>query len=346
MTVPAPLDPTVPVRWGILGTGGIARSFAEDLVNVPDAVVGAVGSRTAGRAQEFAAGLSRRDGTEEPVAHGSYADLVADPDVDVIYVATPHPAHREDTLAALGAGKAVLCEKPFAVDAGSAREMVAAARASGVFLMEAMWTRFLPHMTYLKELVSSGGLGEVVTVTAEHGQGFVEDASHRLFAPELGGGALLDLGIYPVSFACWMLGTPVSVTAVSDAAFTGVDGQTSAVLRFAGGAHAVVTTTLRAQTVNAAGVSGTSGRVVVEPTFYAPSALVETIGAGEPVRREFATVGHGLHYEAAEVGRCLRAGLTESAVMPWDDTLAVMDVMDEIRDQIGLRYPWETASTG
>lgn len=344
MTVPTPLEPAAPVRWGILGTGGIARSFAEDLVHVPDAVVGAVGSRTAGRAQEFADGLSRREGTGVPNAHGSYAGLVADPEVDVIYVATPHPSHREDTLVALAAGKAVLCEKPFAVDSGSARDMAAAARSSGAFLMEAMWTRFLPHMTYLKELVSSGGLGEVVTVTAEHGQGFAEDASHRLFAPDLGGGALLDLGIYPVSFACWMLGTPVSVTAVSDPAFTGVDGQTSAVLRFAGGAHAVVTTTLRARTENAAAVSGTRGRVVVEPTFYAPSAIVETLGDGAPIRREFATVGRGLHYEAVEVGRCLRAGLLESPVMPLAATVAVMEVMDEIRDQIGLRYPWETAT--
>ena len=212
-------------RWGIIGAGGIATKFCEDLELLPDHEVVAVGTRTAGSADAFA----RRFGVAH--VHPSYADLVADPDVDAVYVATPHPMHLDAAMLAIEAGKAVLVEKPFAMDAAEARALVEAARARGTFLMEAMWTRFLPHVAAIRDVIASGRLGEIVLVTAEHGQWFEKDAAFRLFAPELGGGALLDLGIYPVSFASMVLGTPDHVTAVSDPAFTGVDAQISMVLR-------------------------------------------------------------------------------------------------------------------
>src|SRR3984957_13272837 len=191
-----------PVRWGILGTGGIARSFATDLRLTDSAVVTAVGSRSRGSADRFA--------DEFAIAnrHSSYESLVADPDVDVIYVATPHPMHHENALLALRAGKHVLVEKPFTMNAAEAREIVQVARENGRFAMEAMWTRFLPHVAVIRDWLARGVLGDVVTVTADHGQWFAEDAGFRLFAPELGGGALLDLGVYPVSFASMVLGTP------------------------------------------------------------------------------------------------------------------------------------------
>lgn len=322
-------------RWGVLGTGRIASQFVDDLRLDPEAEVVAVGSRHAGSAEAFgqAHGIGRR--------HASYAELVADPDVDVVYVAVPHSGHHAATLQAISAGKAVLCEKPFAINATEAAEMVEAARRAGVFLMEAMWTRHLPHITRLRELLDAGAIGEIRTVYADHGQHFAPDPTNRLFDPALGGGALLDLGVYPVSFASMVLGTPGSVTAVGDLAMTGVDAQTSAVLRYTGGAHAVVTTTLAARTPCRAWIAGDEGRIDIEPVFYAPSAFTLTRDDGTVERFEQPRVGHGIRHQAAEVARCLRAGLTESPLMPWAETVAIMATMDEIRRQVGVRYPME-----
>ena len=191
-----------PIRWGILATGGIARAFTDDLALQPDSEVVAVGSRSQASADAFG------DEFGVPHRHASYQALVSDPDVDAVYVATPHPGHHDAALLAINAGKAVLVEKPFAMDAAQAREMIDAARERGTFLMEAMWTRFLPHIARVREILAAGTLGDVVYLTAEHGQWFAPDPQFRLFAPELGGGALLDLGIYPVSFAHLVLGVP------------------------------------------------------------------------------------------------------------------------------------------
>ena len=333
-------DPGAPIRWGILGAGGIARTFARDLPLLGDAQVVAVGSHSADRARAFA------DEFGAPRSYGSYGELVADDEVDVVYVASPHPGHHGDTLLALRAGKPVLCEKPFAINAVQTQEMIDAARAADVFLMEAMWSRFLPHLQWVREVVDRGDLGDLRTVTADHGQFFEPDPEHRLFAPSLGGGALLDLGIYPVSFAHWFLGAPSTVTAVSDPAFTGVDAQTSALLQHPGGAHAVVTTTLQAQTVNRAAITGTLGSIDIDPIFYAPSSVTLRIRGQEPEHRDFPHDGHGLRHEAAEVGRCLRAGLRESPVLPLAETLSIMGVLDEVRRQIGLVYAGEHGEPG
>lgn len=322
-----------PIRWGIIGAGGIATSFCDDLQLLDDHEVVAVGARSAGTSDAFASrfGISR--------THSSYADLAADPLVDVVYVATPHPMHHDAAMLAIEAGKAVLVEKPFTMDAAQARSLVDAARARGTFLMEAMWTRFLPHIAAVRDVLASGRLGDIVLVTAEHGQWFAEDPEFRLFAPGLGGGALLDLGIYPVSFASMVLGTPTRITAVSDPAFTGVDAQTSVILRDDAGRHAVLTTTLAAATPNGAAISGTEARLEIEPTFYRPTSFSIVGRDGDRERVEVPHVGNGLRHQAAEVGRCLRAGLTESPILTLDETVSIMGTMDEIRRQIGLTYP-------
>ena len=322
------------VRWGIIATGGIASQFATDIALLPDAEVVAVGSRRQETADEFA----RSHGVAR--AFPTYEGLVEDDEVDAVYVATPHPGHHHAAMLAIEAGKAVLLEKPFTMNADEARSLVEAARARGVFLMEAMWTRFLPHVVRLRELVSSGALGEVRTVTAEHGQWFERDAGHRLFAPTLGGGALLDLGIYPVSFASMVLGTPSRVTAVSDPAFTGVDATTSVLLQHEGGAHAVLTCSLEAAGANAASVVGTDARVELDPVWYSPTSLRLVARDGSVVDRfDGRGEGSGYRFEAAEVGRCLAEGRLESDVMPLDETVAIMSTMDEVRRQIDLSYP-------
>jgi predicted dehydrogenase len=320
-------------RWGLMATGGIARTFAEDLTHVPDATLVAVGSRSQESADAFA------DDFDVPNRHASYAALADDPDVDAIYVSPPHPFHHEATLLALRGGKAVLCEKPFAMSLAESQEMVDVARSSGTLLVEAMWTRFLPTMVRVREILAAGTLGEIVYVTAEHGQWFAEDASHRLFAPALGGGALLDLGIYPVSFVHMVLGAPARITAVSDPAFTGVDKTTSAILQYDSGAHAVVTTSLAAASDNPAAIYGSEARLELDGWFYTPTSFRVTAHDGTVLESyEPPAGGRGMEHEAIEVGRCLAEGLTESPIMPLDDTLAVMATMDEIRAQIGLDY--------
>ncbi|MGZ4649351.1 MAG: Gfo/Idh/MocA family protein [Kineosporiaceae bacterium] len=323
------------VRFGIIGTGGIAADFAQDLGAVDGARLVAVGSRSRASAERFG------EVHDVPRRHASYQDLVEDDEVDVVYVATPHPWHAENALAAIAQGKHLLVEKPFTMNAAEARQVVAAAREKGVFCLEAMWTRFLPHTIEIRRLLADGALGEVRTVVVDHGQIFAPDPSHRLFAPELGGGALLDLGIYPVSWAHMVLGTPISVTSVSDPAFTGVDGQTSAILRYPDGVHALVTCTLWAATACRAWVSGTEGTIDVDPVFYAPTTFTLRRQGVEPERFNLgaglAGPGKGLRFEAIEVVHCLREGLTESPRLPLDETISIMETLDAIRGTAGAR---------
>ena len=324
-----------PIRWGIIGTGGIARAFASDLKLLPDAEVVAVGSRSQGSADVFGDrfGIRKR--------HPSYEALAEDPDIDAIYVATPHPWHRDAALLGINAGKAVLVEKPFTINASEARELIDAAQARGTFLMEAMWTRFLPHVVRIRELSAEGRLGDIRSVLADHGQWFPEDPDHRLFAPVLGGGALLDLGIYPLSFASMIFGKPSAITAVSSPAFTGVDAQTTVVLQYDGGRQSVSFTTLETLSANQAAINGTDARIEVDGVFYAPTSFRLITRAGEVEHFNIEHAGHGLRHQAAEVGRCLRAGLTESPILTVAETLSIMETMDEVRRQIGLRYPSE-----
>ncbi len=318
---------TEPLRWGMIGTGWIAAVFASDMAYTGSGRVAAVGSRRIETANAFA------DRFEIPNRHGSYEELVADPEVDVVYVATPHPFHRQNTLLALRAGKPVLVEKPFTMNAAEARELVAAARAEGLFLMEAMWTRFLPHIVRIRRLLEQGALGEIVTVSADHGQWFAKDPGFRLFAPELGGGALLDLGVYPVSFASMLLGAPDTVVALIEPAFTGVDGQTSMLFGYASGAQAVLSCTSLAKSPTRAAIVGTEARIEIDGDFYTPGSFELITRAGEVTRFDEPYEGRGLWYQADEVARCLREGLLESPLMPLEESISIMQTMDTVLAQ-------------
>ena len=315
---------TEPLGWGLIGTGGIAHAFAADLTFTDSGRAAAVGSRHMDSANRFA------DEFDIPNRHASYEALVADPDVDVVYVATPHPMHHDNALLALRAGKPVLVEKAFTMNAAEAEELVAVARAEGLFLMEAMWTRFLPHIAVIRRLLAEGALGDIVTVTADHGQWFAQDPEFRLFAPELGGGALLDLGVYPVSFASMVLGTPGRIVTLIDPAFTGVDGQTSMLFGYASGAQAVLTCTLSAKSPTRGTIVGTEARIEIDGEFYAPTSFTLITRTGERTDFEASHEGRGLWHQADEVARCLREGLLESPLMPLDESISIMQTMDAV----------------
>jgi predicted dehydrogenase len=325
---------TDPLRWGIVGPGRIADKVTADFVHVDGAAPVAVASRDRGRAEAFAA----RHGIER--VHGSYREIIDDPDVDVLYLATPHPMHHATALAAIDAGKALLVEKAFTATVAGAVEVIERARAAGVFVMEAMWTRFLPHVAALHEVVDSGEIGQVVNVTADHGQWFAFDAAHRLFDPALAGGALLDLGVYPVSFAHDFLGAPASVNAVGTLTETQVDAQGAMILNYPGDVQATLHTTLLARTPTVAAVSGTEGFVRVDGSFYRPTSFTVERRGADPRTSSFVEP-HGLHHEAVEVAIRVAEGATESPRMSWQDTLDVLGTMDEVRAQIGLTYPGE-----
>lgn len=320
------------IGWGILGAGRIANLFAQGLGSVPDARLVAVGSRTPERLEDFGRTFP---GTR---LHGDYPALVEDPAVDVVYVATTNQLHRELSLLALRAHKPVLCEKPFTIDASEAREVIALARREGVFCMEAMWTRFLPLMRALPGLLASAGLGELRMLRADFGERNAYAADHRLFDPALGGGALLDLGIYPLSLAFYLLGKPRAVASAASLAPTGVDAQSAAVLEYGNGRLALLACSIVAKLPTDALIVAEAGQVHVHAPLYRPSEYSITYfdrdGAGprpDPTRVSMAFEGNGYNYEAAEVMRCLRAGERESAVMPLDETLAIMETMDAIR---------------
>ena len=315
---------TSPLQWGILSTGGIAHTFASDLTHIDEGVIVAVGSRDQASADTFG------DQFNVPARYGSYEDLVADQDVEAIYVATPHPMHHENTLLALEHGKHVLVEKAFTMNAGEARDIVRVAREKNLFVMEAMWTRFLPHVQAIRDLIDRDALGPLVSVEADHGKYFALDPKFRLFAPELGGGALLDLGVYPVSFASMLLGQPNRVLAMIDPAFTGVDGQTSMLFGYESGAQAVLTCTSRGRSATRACITGEKARIEIDGDFYAPTSFTLIERTGKRDRFDFSSVGRGLHYEAQEVARCIEAGLTESPLMPLDESVAIMETMDKV----------------
>jgi predicted dehydrogenase len=323
------------VRWGILGTGSIARQFVEGLGTLPDAEVVAVGSRSEATAESFARerGIPRR--------YASYEDLAADPDVDVVYVATPHPFHAANAELCLGAGKAVLCEKPFTVNAGEAERVVGLARERGLFLMEGMWTRFFPLMGELRRLLSEGAIGEPRMLTADFGFRDEFDPRSRKFDPDLGGGALLDVGVYCISLASHLFGAPSEVAGVGHLGETGVDEQAAAILRHEAGRLSVLSFATRTGTPQEATVMGTEGYVKIHSNWWRPKALTLHRPGEEERLVEAPIDGNGFNYEAAEVMRCLREGRAESDVMPLDETLSVMRTMDEIRAAWGLRYPGE-----
>lgn len=319
-------------RWGILGAGAIARKFASDLKRLPDAECYAVGSRSQEKANTFAQEFGM------PVAYGSYEALIADANVDAIYVATPHPFHKEHSIACLQAGKPVLCEKPFAINAGEVQAMIDASRAANTFLMEAMWTRFLPVNLKVCQWIAEGKIGEPRFLLADFGFRSGINPQGRLFNPELGGGALLDVGIYPISYASMIFDAqPNKIFAAGELGDTGVDYQTSLLFTYRNGANAMLRTAIRVNTEQRARIEGTEGAIDVPDFWHATRASLFVNGKLE----ETIEGESGYHFEAAEVMRCVREGKTESAHLPLKESLAIVQTMDEIRKQIGLSYPME-----
>lgn len=322
-------------RWGIIGTGGIARAFADDLQGVTDSTITAVGSRSAEKGAAFAANYP------DCTAHQSYEALVSDPSVDAVYIATPHTSHFSNTLLALNAGKPVLCEKPFSVNADEARIMITTAKEKNLALMEAMWTRFLPHIKKVRELINNGALGEIVTVEADHGQQLLSRKIPRLILPELAGGALLDLGVYPISLAHMVLGPPSTIMAHATFTPEGVDSQTSIIFAYPTGAQAILHANMIASTPCRAVITGTLGRVEIDTTFYRPTTMRWITHDGFITEYPNEYQAGGLREEALEFAEIVRTEKIESAHMRLDESLAVMESMDEIRRIIGLKFPTE-----
>jgi predicted dehydrogenase len=321
-------------NWGILGPGGIARAFAKDLNFIQGHTIAAVGSRSLKNAQRFSE-------TFGGIAYGSYEELVGDPSIDAIYVATPHPAHHDNVILALNAGKPVLCEKPFAVDAQQAQAMVDAASRNSVALMEAMWARFLPHYAKVREIVDSGVLGPILSIHADHGQRLADQGIARLVEPDLAGGALLDLGIYPVSFAHMILGNPSNITSQAVKTDKGVDAQTSMIFSYDSGAQAVLTTTMIEQTPCRAIVAGLNGWLEIDRTFYNPAAMRFVLNDGTVTEYPNTYAGHGLREQAEVFKQLVISGKFESDILTWADTVDIMKSLDTVRAQIGLKYPFE-----
>jgi predicted dehydrogenase len=323
------------LRWGILGTGGIARQFTRDLLLTGHSV-SAVGSRTKESAEEFANlfGLA--------AAHPSYESLVADPEVDLVYVATPHPMHHANARLALEVGKHVLVEKPFTLNAAQAQDLVDLAAAKNLLALEAMWTRWLPHMVRLQEIIKAGSIGDVRSMTADHTQFMPDDPGHRINDLRLGGGALLDLGIYPISFASQLFGTPQSVQATATLKETGADAQVGTMFRYAGGQIATTYTASVTRGPNVATVLGTAGRIEIDSVWYTATGLRVYDNAGKLVEEFRPPVeGRGMQFQADEAERLVTEGRTASDILPPQETVAIMATLDEIRAQIGLRYPDE-----
>lgn len=323
------------LHWGILATGGIAHAFTSDL-RTAGLDVTAVGSRTLESARAFA------EQYDIPHAHGSYADLVADPDVDIVYIATPHPGHVENALLALDHGKHVLVEKPFTLNESEAAVIRDRAAEKGLLAMEAMWTRYLPHMVRIREILDAGTLGEIRVVSADHTQKISTDPQHRLNSLELGGGALLDLGIYPIAFVVDVLGLPERITALARLSDAGSDAEVATVFVHPGGALSTTVSSSRGRGMNVAQIVGTEARIEIDGVWYTPTTF-RVVGPDGDVLEEFdgAVDGRGMQFQALAAERLVAAGAMTSDALSIDDTVAIMGVLDEVRRQIGVVYPGE-----
>lgn len=322
-------------RWGIIGLGSIANKFASGIAAIPDAELLAVASRTQEKAEAFGDkyGAERR--------YGSYAEIVKDADVDAIYIATPHSGHEADTILCLEAGKPTLTEKPFSINHDQASRMVAASRANNVFLMEAMWSRFFPMMEQLRGLIKDGAIGDLRTVQADFGFRAGFNPESRLFNPALGGGGLLDVGVYTVSLASMLLGKPKDITGYANLSQSGVDEEAAMLIRYAEGQMALLSTAVRLNTPQEVMLVGTAGRIRIHSPWWIPRSMTITRDGQKEEIVDVPMVGNGYNYQADEVARCVREGLIESPIMPHDETLEVMKTLDTLRAQWGVKYPME-----
>ena len=324
------------IRFGILGCGRIAGEFAADIAVTKNCEVLAAGSRTAKKAKTFAEKLGIKKW------YGSYEQLVNDADLDIIYVATPHTMHMENTLQSIRAGKAVLCEKPIAINAMQFRRMQRAAKVKGVFLMEGMWTRFFPSIRLIKKWLKEKIIGDVLELKADFGVHFRLGKKHRIRNPELGGGALLDLGIYVVSMASMVYGRqPKKIISIVHKEKTGVDDQSSIVFGYEGGRTASLSCSCRFSMKQRLCIYGTKGMIIVPDDFYCPSRVILELEGKREKIYDFAHRGSGFEYEAEHVADCLRKSKTESDIMPLDESGVIMKTMDKIRSRWKLKYPDE-----
>ncbi len=321
------------IRWGIMGTGGIARGFAEDLVLLDEAELVAVGSRTQKSADEFAKKYDVKH------KHASYEALAKNPDVDVIYIATPHHLHCENTLLCLNAGKHVLCEKPFAMNAREAKLMIDTARAKKLFLMEAMWTRFVPLVVKLRDMLAQRVIGDVRMLQADFCFRAPFSRDGRLFNPQLGGGALLDVGVYPVSFASMIFGAPERITGMAHFGETGIDEQNAILMGYSGGRIATLYSSTRLDSPIEAVIMGTKGSIRIHRFMHHPVSMTLLSGGNPDKTIKLPIDGYGYGYEAEEVMKCIRNDKTESAIMPLNETLTIIKTLDALRNQWGLVYP-------
>ena len=323
------------LNWGILACGRIARKFAADLKLVDGATLYAVASRDVNRAKEFASEFPAEK------VYGSYLELVQDPNVDVVYIASPHAMHPEHTKLCLEHGKAVLCEKAFALNYNDALDMVNLARTKNLFLMEALWSRFLPHYIKVREMISEGMIGELKGVIANFGFKSTQTEEGRHFNPSLGGGSLLDIGIYNVFFAQSILGVPDEIISSMNASSTGVDEQCSIILKYNGGKMATLFSSFASNLETDADIFGTEGRIRLTNRFYEPTASIQYYPEQIDSRREIFVEkesGWGYQHEIQHVHECLASGFTESPIHSLDDTLALMKTLDAVRACMGLTY--------
>ncbi len=324
------------LHWGILTTGYIANLFVADLAHDPDAEVVAVGARQQESAEAFG------EAYNIPKRYGSYEALATDPDVDVIYIGSPHNFHKEHALMCLEAGKPVLVEKPLALNAGEVREMIAKAREKKLFMMEALWTRFFPAYEYLREVLASGAMGTIRMIHADFSHQEVPfDPEHRLFNPGLAGGALLDLGIYPVAFAYSIAGEPDQVTGAATIGETGVDHQSAALFNYGSGAIALLYASMVTASTIGATISGTGGVIQLPGNWWQPSEVHVRLEGQEPMIKRFDYPGSGYQFEAIAVRKHLAAGDSESDMMPLAESLSMAQTMEALRQQWGIVYPDE-----
>lgn len=323
------------IKWGILGPGSIAHKFVKGLLTIEDAQIIAVGSRDKTRAESF----SKLYGIEK--SYGSYQEFVSDPDIDIVYVATPHPFHKDCVKLCLNAGKAVLCEKPFTLNAKDTRELVVLAREKKLFLMEGMWTRFLPAIEKTREWLQEGAIGDIQMFKADFGFGGEHDPKGRILNLELGGGALLDLGVYPISFASMVFGTqPKIIKSLADIGPTGVDENCAMLFGYDNGKMASLSASFKMDLVNDAWIFGSSGHIIIE-NFVKPINAVLTLSNGQKETFIALDESTGYQFEAIEAINCIKQGKIESDIMSLDESVAIMETMDSLRSQWQLRYPGE-----
>jgi predicted dehydrogenase len=322
------------IRWGILGTGNIAGQFARGLRDTGDCELVAVGSRSLDKARRFGQEFDVRR------CHGSYGALADDAAVDVVYIATPHPLHAENIALCLQAGKAVLCEKPLTLNAQQAGQAIALAQKKKLFLMEAMWTRFLPPIVRLRAMLAEGIVGEPRIVSADLGFCAPWEEHNRFFDLALGGGCLLDVGVYPLSLAAMVLGAPSGISGQAYIGKTGVDEQDAICLSYEGGRLACLYCSIRTQTPEQASVIGTKGHVHLYSNWWKGGPMMVRIGQ-RSLDVNVPVEGNGYQYEAIEVAHCLRTGQTQSQTMPLEQSLSVVRTMDALRSQWGVGYPME-----